>query len=164
MTRYLKNCGWFLSLALLVSACGRPGAGEEADSASESSPADTVPFILDDALAKAKAENKPVLLEFTGSDWCPPCKALEKEVLSKNEFKDYKEKSLVFGKLDFPRRKELPDPVKMNNFELQKKFNIEGFPTLILLKHDGTELWRQVGFGDIDSPKELIAEVERRKQ
>ena len=58
------------------------------------------------AKAKAKAENKPMLLDFTGSDWCGWCVKLDKEVFSKAAFKDYADAELVLVEIDFPRNKE----------------------------------------------------------
>src|SRR6516165_8692992 len=70
---------------------------------------------LPKAQAKAKAENKLVLMDFNGSDWCPPCKALRKNVLSTKEFEDYAKKNLVLVDVDFPRSKELPANQKKAN-------------------------------------------------
>src|SRR5947209_4624292 len=60
---------------------------------------------LPKALGKAKAEKKLVLMDFTGSDWCPPCKALHKNVLSSKEFEGYAQTNLVLVLVDFPRSK-----------------------------------------------------------
>src|SRR5690348_207932 len=91
----------------------------------------------DKAVAEAKTANKVVLLDFTGSDWCPPCKLLDANVLSTKEFKDYAEKHLVFLVVDFPENKPLPADLKSENAALAKKFDIEGYPTLILLDGEG---------------------------
>jgi thiol-disulfide isomerase/thioredoxin len=58
------------------------------------------------ALAQAGREKKLVLLNFTGSDWCPPCKRLEADVFSRPEFRAYAAKNLVFVKIDFPRKRQ----------------------------------------------------------
>lgn len=162
----------FLPLCLLLAAsvvgCNKSSTpeGTTADAIQASNEEmDSTPFVLEKALEQAKAENKPVLLEFTGSDWCPPCQMLERNVLSTSEFKEYKEKNLIFGKLDFPSRKPQSDAVKDNNQSLQQKFQIEGYPTLILLNGEGKELWRQVGVPqDISNPKGFIAAINSRKQ
>ncbi len=101
---------------------------------------------LEEILKTAEADKKPVVLEFTGSDWCPPCKMMEKQVFSTKEFQDFSASDIVFVKLDFPRSKEQAAEVKARNEELVKKFNIEGFPTLVVLDSQGKELARQVGF------------------
>jgi thioredoxin-related protein len=98
------------------------------------------------ALAQAKAENKAVLMDFTGSDWCPWCIKMDKDVLDKQEFKDYADKNLVLVEVDFPNSKPQTDEVKKQNEELKGKYDAEGFPTFIMVDADGKELGRQVGF------------------
>lgn len=94
---------------------------------------------LDKALEKAKAEKKSVLVEFTGSDWCPPCIAMRKNVFSKKEFVEAASKDFILVELDFPKGN--PD-VKKKNEPLAKKYKIEGFPTVILLDSEGKEFSR----------------------
>ncbi len=91
------------------------------------------------ALALAKKENKAVMLEFTGSDWCPPCMMMAKKVFSKKEFVDAASKDFVLVHLDFPNG----DPeLKKKNQPLAEKYKIEGFPTVILLDSEGKEFER----------------------
>lgn len=94
---------------------------------------------IDEAVALAKKENKAVMLEFTGSDWCPPCIAMKKNVFSKQEFLDEAAKKFVLVHLDFPRGdRELAE----KNAPLAKKYKIEGYPTIILLDGEGKEFTR----------------------
>lgn len=94
---------------------------------------------LDKAIEQAKAENKSVLVEFTGSDWCPPCIAMRKNVFSKKEFVDAASKKFVLVELDFPKGdKELSE----KNQPLAEKYQIEGFPTVVLLDSEGKEFTR----------------------
>ena len=94
---------------------------------------------LDKALKQAKTENKCVLVEFTGSDWCPPCIAMRKNVFSKKEFIEAASKNYILVELDFPKGdKEL----KKKNQPLAEKYKIEGFPTVILLTPEGKEFTR----------------------
>jgi len=97
------------------------------------------------ALAQAAKEHKQVLLDFTGSDWCPYCVQMDKEVLEKPEFKKYADQNLVLVKLDFPRKKQLPSAEAAQNRSLQQQFSIDGFPTYILVNAYGKEINRQVG-------------------
>ena len=92
------------------------------------------------ALETAKAEKKMVLLDFTGSNWCGWCKKLDKEVFSTTEFKDYAQKNLVLVKLDFPRGLPQPAAEKEQNEKLAKQFNIEGFPTIVILNPEGKKV------------------------
>src|SRR5262245_23175367 len=71
------------------------------------------------AQAQAKKENKLVLLDFTGSDWCGWCIKLKKEVFDTQEFKDYAAKNLVLVEVDFPKNKEQTAEQKKVNQELQ---------------------------------------------
>ena len=98
------------------------------------------------ALEQAAKENKMVLLDFTGSDWCGWCIKLQKDTFSKPEFKKFAEQSLVLVELDFPRGKAQSDELKRQNEELAEKFGVQGFPTLVLLDPKGQEAARNVGY------------------
>jgi thioredoxin-related protein len=98
------------------------------------------------ALEQAAKENKMVLLDFTGSDWCGWCIKLQKDTFSKPEFKKFAEQSLVLVELDFPRGKPQTDQLKKQNEELAEKFGVQGFPTLVLLDSQGQEAARNVGY------------------
>lgn len=100
----------------------------------------------DEALALAAEEEKPVLINFTGSDWCPPCMRLKQEVFDDPVFHRYARENLVLLELDFPLRIELPRELVEQNRVLQQKYQIEGFPTLIVLDPAGKEQRRHVGF------------------
>jgi protein disulfide-isomerase len=112
------------------------------------------------ALEQAAKENKPVLLDFTGSDWCGWCIKLEKETFSQADFKKFSEKSLLLVELDFPNSKPQSDEVKKQNKELQEKYKVEGFPTLVLLDSKGKEIARNTGYLP-GGPKAFIEWVER---
>lgn len=108
------------------------------------------------ALAQAKTENKLVLIDFTGSDWCPPCKILHDKVLTQKPFLDHAKQNLVLVMLDFPRSKPQSPELAKANQDLAKQFNVEGFPTLVLLDGGGKELAREVGLAH-QNPAEIIA-------
>jgi protein disulfide-isomerase len=110
----------------------------------------------------AKTENKLVFIDFNGSDWCPPCKQL-RAIISSKDFATYAKTNLVMVDIDFPQRKEQPEGLKKANAALSEKYNIEGFPTTIILNGEGKELKRDVGFGG-QSAKELIAQLEKLKK
>lgn len=94
---------------------------------------------LEKALAQAKTEKKCVLVEFTGSDWCPPCIVMRKNVFSKKEFVTAASKKYILVALDFPKGdKDLAE----KNEPLALKYQIEGFPTVILLTPEGKEFTR----------------------
>lgn len=94
---------------------------------------------------EAKANHKFVLLDFTGSDWCGYCIQLDRAILSQPQFKDYATKNLVLVEIDFPRRKSIPQETRKQNQELAERYQIEGFPTLVILNGDGKAVWRYEG-------------------
>lgn len=97
------------------------------------------------AKAKAKAENKPMLLDFTGSDWCGWCIKLDKEVFGEAAFKEYAAAELVLVELDFPRKKEQSADLKAQNEKLAKQYGVRGFPTILVLSPEG-ELIEKTGY------------------
>ncbi len=97
------------------------------------------------AMTRAAAEKKPVLLEFTGSDWCPPCKMMAAQIFDTPGFEEFAKKSLIPVKLDYPRSKPQSEELKTQNTELAAKYGVNGFPTIILLSSEGAELGRNVG-------------------
>jgi protein disulfide-isomerase len=115
------------------------------------------------AQAQAKADKKLVLLDFTGSDWCPPCKALHKNVLSKPEFEAYAKTNLVLVEVDFPNQKPQSAELKKSNEALQEKFKVDGYPTIIVLNAEGKELYRNSGYSGV-TVKAFIAELDKLKK
>ena len=90
------------------------------------------------ALKKSKKEKKPVLIYFTGSDWCTPCKILDKKLFHTKKFKDLSDKDFVLYEADNPRNKDLLSPEKLKeNNKLIRKYKIKSYPTLVLVNHRG---------------------------
>ena len=116
-----------------------------------------------DATAQAKKENKLVLLDFTGSDWCSWCKKLDAEVFTQPAFADYAKANLVLVEVDFPAQKKLSADLTKANGALKSKYDITGYPTLIALKPDGTVAWKQVGYME-GGPKAVIAKLDEAKK
>ncbi len=75
-------------------------------------------------------ENKPLFLFFTGSDWCGWCIRLQKEVFKTPEFIKWAKENVVLVELDFPRKNEQTDAVKMQNAQLQQQLQVTGYPTV----------------------------------
>ena len=94
------------------------------------------------AKAEAKKRDVPILVNFSGSDWCGWCKKLDREVLAKSEFKDYAKKSIVLFVADFPSKKKLAKKTVEQNKALQKEYEVQGFPTVLLLDAEGKEIAR----------------------
>ena len=89
------------------------------------------------AQAEAKAGHKLLLLDFTGSDWCGWCKRLEAEVFSQPQFEEYAKKNLVLLRVDFPHAKPLSDELRQQNMDLARKYQVRGFPTILVLNGEG---------------------------
>ena len=115
---------------------------------------------LPQAAAKAKAENKIVLVDFTGSDWCGWCIKFKKEVLDTPEFQTYAAKNVVLVELDYPHKKAQADDLKKANAALKAKYDVHGFPTLLVLDKAGKEIGRQVGYAK-GGPAAFIAKLEK---
>ena len=97
------------------------------------------------AREKAAEEEKPMLLDFNGSDWCGWCIKLKKEVFSQEAFQSYADEELILVDLDFPRNKPQSDELKAQNAALAEKYGVRGFPTIILLSPEG-EIIAKTGY------------------
>lgn len=98
------------------------------------------------AVERAKAENKAILLDFTGSDWCGWCMKMKQETLSTPQFTAYAQQNLVLVTVDFPHKTPLAPATKQQNEKLSAKYQADGFPTFVLIDKFGRELGRQSGY------------------
>ena len=90
------------------------------------------------AKAKAKAENKALLVDFTGSDWCTFCIKLRKDVLDKPEFDAYAKDKFVPVEIDLPRDlKKISQEQMQKNVKLSQAYNVQGFPTILVMNPAG---------------------------
>jgi protein disulfide-isomerase len=87
----------------------------------------------------------PILMNFTGSDWCKWCIKLDQEVFSQPEFIDYANDNLVLLKLDFPRRTPQPLAEQKRNEQYARQYMVRGFPTIMLTNPDGSVI-AQTGY------------------
>jgi thioredoxin-related protein len=110
---------------------------------------------LPSALRDAKRGNKQILLLATGSDWCPPCMALERKIFSDREFAALAS-TMVLLKADFPRKRPQAATDKKAAMEIVKKYPIKGYPTVFLLDSNGRVLDKKVGFSGSGSPKSYL--------
>lgn len=126
--------------------------------------AESVTWLTDlpKAQAQAKAEKKLVMLDFTGSDWCGWCIKLNNEVFSKPEFAEYAAKNLVAVEVDFPNKKKLSAEQIKANDALAKKYDIKGYPTIIVLNSEGKKVG-ELGYMK-GGPKAFIAELDKLKK
>jgi thiol-disulfide isomerase/thioredoxin len=112
------------------------------------------------ALAQARADGKMVLLDFTGSDWCPWCIKFDHEVLASDPFATYARNKLELVLVDFPRTKPQDDALKQANRALANQYHVTGYPTLVLVNYTGNELGRQGGYLE-GGPGTFISELEK---
>lgn len=147
--RLIKKTGISFILAMLTLAVCHAGTSENVNWQNDYAA----------ALKTAAAGKKNILLLFTGSDWCPACKALEQRILSSAEFRTFANESLVSVLVDFPRTKKLPDAQILANEALQKKFGVEGYPAIILLDANGNVLDELSYSGQ--TPEAFVTELNR---
>ena len=94
---------------------------------------------IDSAVKVAKEKNKAVLVEFTGSDWCPPCIMMDKKVFSQSSFVSKASEDFILVKIDIPRSNpELSE----KNSKVLNKYKVQGVPTVILMDKEGKEFNR----------------------
>lgn len=115
-------------------------------------------YDLDTAKKKAVAENKNILLVFSGSDWCTRCIQLEKTVWQSEEFKSEAKKNWVLLRADFLQKKGVPEPVDVNDPKmiLTEKYNRDGFfPYFVLIDRYGKVISKS-GFEDLLTAEDYI--------
>ena len=113
-----------------------------------------------DAATKLAAEKKvPLMLNFTGSDWCGWCKLMDKNVFAEAEWKKFAAENVVLVTLDFPTDKSIvPEKYVAQNEELKTKFAVRGFPTYVVLDSDGETKLGQLGAGKEKTPSSFVEE------
>lgn len=83
-------------------------------------------------------EKKPLLMFFTGSDWCGWCTKLQNEVLKTSDFQEWAKENVVLVELDFPRRTKLEKDMQIQNQQLQNMFQVRGYPTIVFANPEKT--------------------------
>jgi thioredoxin-related protein len=106
---------------------------------------------------QARSENKLIVVNFTGSDWCGWCIRLKNEVFSKPEFASFAAENLVLLEVDFPRQKPMPAEVKKANGKLADKYKVGGYPSVHVLDAEGKSLG-QTGYMP-GGPKPFVEKI-----
>ena len=102
----------------------------------------------------AKKKNKPLLVFFTGSDWCGPCKNLHKDFFDTEKFTKIAKADYILYEADFPRRTDIvSSEKKVENRKIQKKYGVRGYPTILILDSKGIEIGRRVGYSFMRDPE-----------
>ena len=115
---------------------------------------------LEKAFAKAKQENKSVLVEFTGSDWCPPCIVMARNVFSKKEFVSEASKKYILVELDLP---EHDKALQAKNAHYMEKYKVPGLPYIILFSPEGKEFDRFFA-ADFASTEKFLKRIDTSPQ
>lgn len=99
------------------------------------------------ATKKAKKEKKPLLLFFTGSDWCGTCKMLVSDFFNSEKFLKTKVNGFIFYKVDEPKNRDLITPQqRKDNLKLKSKYKIKGLPVVLIINSRGREIGRKKGY------------------
>jgi thioredoxin-related protein len=118
---------------------------------------------FDAAKKLAKEKNLPILMNFTGSDWCGWCKLMDKNVFATESWKAYATQNVVAVYIDFPKDKTLvPEKFVDRNKEVSKKFKVRGYPTYILLASDGEKQIGQLGASRSATPESFIKDLQKQ--
>lgn len=111
------------------------------------------------AVKLAAEKDLPMMLNFTGSDWCGWCKLMDQKVFAGEAFKTYAKDKIVLVTLDFPRDPlKVPENYLTRNNELKSKFGIQGFPSYIVLDSDAKTVLGQLGAGREKTPESFVEE------
>ena len=114
---------------------------------------------FNDAVDVANKEDKPIVLVFSGSDWCAPCIRLKRNILESEEFKSYASSHYVLYNADFPRKKKnkLPEDKTTVNRTLAEKYNPKGYFPLVVVLDKNQSVLGKTGFNVRATPKKYIA-------
>jgi protein disulfide-isomerase len=93
-----------------------------------------------EAVAHAGEQNTPIMLFFSGSDWCPWCRKLTTEVFENEQFAAWCDSRVITVLVDFPRKSQLPPQLANQNNRLLNRYrpHLDGFPTALFIRPDGT--------------------------
>ncbi len=111
---------------------------------------------LPSALTEAAQNNKVCLVDFNGSDWCPPCIALRKNIFDSAEFLEYAKDKFVLVDIDFPHKTPLSEEQTKVNRELAKTFGVRAYPTVLVLNQDQILIGGFLGGRDLASTRERL--------
>ena len=114
---------------------------------------------FDAAVKLAGEKNLPLMLNFTGSDWCGWCKLMDKNVFADEGWQTYAKENVLLVTLDFPQDKSIvPEKYIERNKKLQQQFGVKGYPTYVVLDNDGSTKLGQLGAGRDKTPSSFIEE------
>lgn len=161
----MKRILLFFVLILTAPLTGCSGQEVTVDMSKTVTDTNAPPVNLSAEIARAKKDNKLLLLEFGSSDACPPCVLMEQKVFSTPQFQAYAKNNLDFVRLDFPLKVDLRPDTAATNGLLEQQFDVTGFPTFFALDGNGKVIWAQEGVdGQQFEPTNFISLLEQVKQ
>jgi len=113
--------------------------------------------------ASPRSNDKLILADFTGSDWCHWCVKLKKDVFETPEFKSWANENVVLLELDYPRNGSQPAPIREQNQMLKSRYNISSYPTVLLLDAEG-RVRAKMGYEQGKTPSQWVQIAESRLQ
>ena len=158
----------FFLMAVISALCAIPVSADDKTfsniKAEVKSDALKVEEDFDSVLKSAKADGKKIILQFSGNEWCPPCQMLDKFIVNTKEFAKYANEKLHMVVADFSRYGEPHNKKYAKRYkELAEKFNLRGFPTLIIMSPNGVVIDTIVGLEYLRSPQDLIDRINKAK-
>jgi thioredoxin-related protein len=118
----------------------------------------------EEAIGTARSHHVPMLILFTGSDWCQYCQKLQQEVLSDSGFQSYTGSHYVLLTVDDLRNTPVSDSDKQRVQGLEQKFHVAGFPTLIMVDRDEHEMGRIEGYDPGSEPSAVTKRLDQIAQ
>ena len=108
---------------------------------------------------QATDQSKYKLIVFEGSDWCPNCRRLEKNILSDTSFlKQLEKMSVNIERIDFPQRKKLTKSIQEYNNSVADKYAFDGsFPTIILALNE-TMSFQKINYSN-QTTGEILSQI-----
>lgn len=152
---FVKRILFFLSLILIAPLVGCSG-DDQVDLSHTVTDTNAAPVNLTAEIARAKSEDKLLLLEFGSSDSCVPCVRFQQEVFSTPVFQAYAQTGLDFVRLDFPLKHDLRADTSATNVLLSEQFGAYLFPTFVVLDQSGKPIWKMPKSEDEDPEFEAL--------
>ncbi|MDA8563333.1 thioredoxin family protein [Mariniblastus sp.] len=151
------------SVALMAVGCMKPSVRDLADDLHSSGGSSLTIWhdSFEAAREQALVSGKPILADFTGSDWCSWCVKLKKDVFNKPEFEAWARENVVLLELDYPQRSRQSSEIQAQNEKLASLYSIDSYPTVLLLDAQGNQLART---GYHPDPAAFIGTIESQLQ
>lgn len=118
-------------------------------------------YNFEKAQGKALSESKPIILVFSGSDWCGPCIKLDNQIWKSEEFKTFSNNNYILVKADFPRKKSnsLSQEQIAHNEYLAEKYNKKGYFPMVVIFNANGKILGETGYKNI-SPSAYIQHLQ----